>query len=183
MFVTKIFQASMSRQNLSKAERVPFFLYVDEFQNFATNTFNEILSEARKYGLGLSVAHQFIKQIPPKLSDSLFGNVGTLMSFRISSEDAIYMKQHFSPFVSDYDIANLNIRELYCKTIIQGQVKDPFSLKTLYTPDADIKPEYISELYEISRAKYSRSLAQAKEAVSQQADVVETVESFGAPLI
>lgn len=183
MFVTKIFQASMSRQNLSRSERIPFFLYVDEFQNFATDTFNEILSEARKYGLGLSVAHQFIRQIPTKLSESLFGNVGTLMSFRISSEDAIYMKQHFSPFVDDYDIANLNIRELYCKTIVQGQVKDPFSLKTLYTPDAKISPDYIAELYDISRSKYSRSITEAKEAVSKQADVSEKIEEFAAPLI
>lgn len=183
MFVTKIFQASMSRQNLSKEQRIPFFLYVDEFQNFATDTFGEILSEARKYGLGLSVAHQFIKQIPPNLSDALFGNVGTLMSFRISSEDAKYMQQHFSPFVSDYDLANLNIRELYCKTIIQGQVKDPFSIRTLYTPDAIVKPEYINELYQLSRAKYARSIAEAKEAVKEVADVVEKVEEFAMPLI
>jgi type IV secretory pathway TraG/TraD family ATPase VirD4 len=72
MFVTKLFQAAMSRQSLPKNERTPFFLYVDEFQNFATDTFNEILSEARKYGLGLCVAHQFIKQIPDSISDALF---------------------------------------------------------------------------------------------------------------
>ena len=75
MFVTKIYQTAMSRQSVSKSERKPYFLYIDEFQNFATETFNEILSEARKYGLGLIVAHQFIKQIPPSISDSLFGNV------------------------------------------------------------------------------------------------------------
>jgi type IV secretory pathway TraG/TraD family ATPase VirD4 len=72
MFVTKIYQAAMGRQGLKKSERTPFFLYVDEFQNFATDTFGEILSEARKYGLGLTVAHQFIRQIPPTLSDALF---------------------------------------------------------------------------------------------------------------
>ena len=98
MFVTKLFQTAVGRQSVDKNERVPFFLYVDEFQNFATDTFNEILSEARKYWLSLSVAHQFIKQIPQNISDSLFGNVGTLISFRISSEDAEYMKQHFQPW-------------------------------------------------------------------------------------
>ena len=173
----------MSRQNLTKEQRIPFLLYVDEFQNFATETFGEILSEARKYGLGLSVAHQFIKQIPDYLSDALFGNVGSLISFRISSEDAHYMQQHFAPFVKDYDLANLNIRELYCKTIIQGQVKDPFSLRTLYTPDAKIRPEYINELYEESRTQYARSIVEAKAATSQQADVVEAIEEFIAPLI
>ena len=73
--MTKIFQAAVGRQSLDKNERIPFFLYVDEFQNFATDTFSEILSEARKYGLSLSVAHQFIKQIPQNISDALFGNV------------------------------------------------------------------------------------------------------------
>jgi type IV secretory pathway TraG/TraD family ATPase VirD4 len=99
MFVTKLFQAAIGRQSVSKEQRTPFYLYVDEFQNFATDTFNEILSEARKYGLSLAVAHQFIRQIPANISDSLFGNVGTLVSFRISSEDAEHMKQHFAPFL------------------------------------------------------------------------------------
>ena len=97
--MTKLYQTAMGRQSVPKSERTPFYLYVDEFQNFATETFNEILSEARKYGLSLAVAHQFIKQIPDNISDALFGNVGTLISFRISSEDADYMKQHFAPFL------------------------------------------------------------------------------------
>ncbi|MDR0650338.1 MAG: type IV secretion system DNA-binding domain-containing protein, partial [Candidatus Peribacteria bacterium] len=92
MFVTKIFQTAMGRANLDKSQRIPFFLYIDEFQNFATKTFNEILSEARKYGLSLAVAHQFMSQIPRDISDSLFGNVGTLVSFRVSAEDAEEMK-------------------------------------------------------------------------------------------
>jgi type IV secretory pathway TraG/TraD family ATPase VirD4 len=75
MFVTKLFQSAIGRQSVEKEFRTPFFLYVDEFQNFATDTFNEILSEARKYGLSLSVAHQYIKQIPANISASLFGNV------------------------------------------------------------------------------------------------------------
>jgi type IV secretory pathway TraG/TraD family ATPase VirD4 len=99
MFVTKIYQAAMGRQSLPKHQRTPFFLYVDEFQNFATETFSEILSEARKYGLSLAVAHQFVKQIPTHISDALFGNVGTLVSFRVSSEDAHYMAKHFDPFL------------------------------------------------------------------------------------
>ena len=119
MFVTKLFQTAMGRQSVDKNERIPFFLYVDEFQNFATDTFNEILSEARKYGLSLSVAHQYIKQIPENISDSLFGNVGTLVSFRISSEDAEYMKQHFQPFLNGYDLGNLNMREFYCKLLVK----------------------------------------------------------------
>ena len=184
MFVTKMFQAAMSRQSLAKDQRTPFFLYVDEFQNFATDTFNEILSEARKYGLWLVVAHQFIKQIPPGISDSLFGNVGTIVSFRISSEDALYMKNHFEPFLDAYDLANLNQRELYCKMLVRWQVKDPFSLRTLHVPDAKISPTYIQELYELSRKKYSRSLLEAKKAVTEeQKDVVKKLETFAEPII
>ena len=151
MFITKIYQAAMWRQSVSKHERTPFYLYVDEFQNFATETFNEILSEARKYWLWLTLAHQFIKQIPPNISDALFGNVGTLLSFRISSEDATNMMQHFDPFLKWYDLANLNQREFYCKMIVKWDVKDPFSLRSSYVPDPDINPRFVEWLYEVSR--------------------------------
>ncbi|MDP2669992.1 MAG: hypothetical protein Q8O99_03175 [bacterium] len=93
------------------------------------------------------------------------------------------MKQHFAPFLSGYDLANLNMREMYCKLLVKGQVKDPFSLKTLYTPDVKIAHDYISQLYEISRAKYSRTLAEAKKVVEEQKDVIHTIEEFAEPLI
>ncbi|MFK7780440.1 MAG: type IV secretion system DNA-binding domain-containing protein [Candidatus Gracilibacteria bacterium] len=184
MIVTKIFQSAMGRQGTSKNERIPFFLYVDEFQNFATETFNEILSEARKYGLGLTIAHQFLRQIPNSISDALFGNVGTLISFRISSEDAMYMEKHFDPFLGSYDLANLNQREFYCKLLVKGQVKDPFSMKSLYLPDIDILPDYISRIYDSSRKKYSRSLQEAnKKVIEEQKDVIEKVIDFAEPII
>ncbi|HOG14987.1 MAG TPA: type IV secretion system DNA-binding domain-containing protein [Candidatus Absconditabacterales bacterium] len=184
MFVTKLFQTAMGRQSLGKNERKPFFLYVDEFQNFTTDTFSEILSEARKYGLSLIVAHQFIKQIPSNISDALFGNVGTLISFRVSSEDAEYIKQHFQPFLSGYDLANLNMREFYCKLLVQGQVKDPFSLKACWTPDVDINRNLVDELYRWSRKQYARSLSEAKQVVSeQQQDVIKVIEEFVEPIV
>lgn len=184
MFVTKLFQTAIGRQSVEKELRTPFFLYVDEFQNFATDTFNEILSEARKYGLSLSVAHQYIKQIPANISASLFGNVWTLVSFRISPEDAEYMKQQFTPFIDGYDLANLNMREFYCKLQVMGQVKDPFSIKSCYIPDPKINRNYIAELYEGSRAKYARSLAEAKRVLEEkQADVIKTIEDFSEPII
>ena len=184
MIITKIFQASMSRQSEAKDKRKPFFLYVDEFQNFATDTFSEILAEARKYGLWLVVAHQFIKQIPTKISESLFGNVWTLVSFRISSEDALYIKQQFDPFLDAYDLSNLSQREFYTKMIVAGQVKDPFSLKAPYLPDSPLDKKYIEELYSISRSKYSRSLEEAKKITqTEQKDVIEKIESFVEPII
>ena len=184
MFVTKIFQASMSRQGIAKKDRTPFFLYVDEFQNFATDTFWEILSEARKYWLSLAVAHQFIKQIPENISDALFWNVWTLISFRISSEDALHMQKHFDPFLSAYDLANLNMREFYCKLLVKWQVKDPFSLKSVYLPDKHVSPQYIEALYNISRKRYSRTLEEAKKiVVEEQKDVVSKLETFSEPII
>ena len=184
MFVTKIFQAAMWRQWTPKHERTPFFLYVDEFQNFATETFNEILSEARKYGLSLSVAHQFIKQIPENISDALFWNVWTLVSFRISSEDANYMKAHFDPFLDWYDLSNLDQREFYCKLLVKWQVKDPFSMKSIYVPDSKVSSDYIKRLYDESRKKYNRTVKEAKkEVVEEHKDVIETVNDFAEPLI
>lgn len=184
MFVTKFYQAAMWRQSLSKDKRNPFFLYIDEFHNFATETFNEILSEARKYGLSLTIAHQFLKQIPTNISDAIFWNVGTLACFRISSDDATYIKNHFDPFLSPYDLANLNQREFYTKILVKWQVKDPFSLKTLYIKDIKSTPERIEELYTLSRLKYSSPIAEKKKIVEQsQKDVIEKMEEFVEPLI
>ncbi|MBU1627408.1 hypothetical protein KKB18_08580 [bacterium] len=94
------------------------------------------------------------------------------------------MKHQFSPFLEAYDLSNLNMREFYCKMLVQGQVKDPFSLKSCYTPDPRINRELITELYKISRAKYSRSLAEAKKVVEEkQADVIKKIEDFNEPII
>ncbi len=184
MFVTKIFQTAMGRQSIPKDQRIPFFLYVDEFQNFATDTFNEILSEARKYGLSLAVAHQFVRQIPQNISDALFGNVGTMISFRVSSDDAEFIKNHYAPFLSSYDLANLNMREFYCKLLVKWQIKDPFSLKSAYMPDVNIDRNYIEELYQLSRVKYSRTLEEAKRVIEKKIkDVEKTIEEFIDPII
>lgn len=184
MFVTKFYQAALSRQNLSMLERKPYFLYVDEFQNFATETFGEILAESRKYWLWLIVAHQYLSQISNQLSDALFGNTATLITFRISSEDSLLMQKHFEPMVNAYDIANLNIREFYCKMQVKWQVKDAFSVKTVYMPDENIDNNKLHTLYEISRKKYNRTLIEVKQEVQEkQSDVMSTIEEFAAPLI
>lgn len=187
IFVTKTYQASMWRQNIDKSKRTPFFLYIDEFQNFATETFSEILSEARKYWLWLVVAHQFIKQIPTWISNSLFGNVWTLVSFRISSEDSQIMKHHFDPYLSGYDLANLNQREFYCKVLVKWQVKDPFSLKSKYLQQTPLAPWFVDELYEISRKWYSRSLKDAKANLEkehkEETKIIEKIVNFWEPLI
>ena len=184
MFVTKIYQAAMSRAGTERKDRKNFYLYVDEFQNFATSTFNEILSEARKYWLGMTIAHQFIKQIPNNISDALFGNVGTIVSFRVSSEDWSYMAKHFDPFLTGYDLANLSMRECYVKLQVKWIVKDPFSVRTAYIPETIIDKNHIMDIYNLSRAKYNRSLAEAKKVVEEeQKDVLAAIDDFMEPLI
>ncbi len=184
MFVTKMFQSAMWRSNVDKSERKPFYLYVDEFQNFATETFNEILSEARKYWLSLCVAHQFVKQIPNDISDALFGNVWTMVSFRVSSDDAEFIKNHYNPFLSWYDLANLNMREFYCKLLVKGQVKDPFSLRSCFMPDITVNKDQVQQIVEISRLKYNRPLEEVKKEVEKEIkDVEKVIEEFAEPII
>ncbi len=183
MLVTKIYQTAMGRTGTDKNGRIPFFLYIDEFQNFATETFSEILSEARKYALGLIVAHQFLRQIPESISHALFGNVGTLVSFRISAEDAREMANHYDPYVWAYDLANLWVREAYAKMLVKWQVRDPLSIRTRFVADVAIDPTYIASLYAISRKKYSRSLAEARQAVVEEKVTLSKLEEFGAPIL
>lgn len=184
MLVTKIYQTAMGRQSVDKNSRTPFFLYIDEFQNFATDTFSEILSEARKYGLGLIVAHQFIQQIPAHLSQALFGNVGSLVSFRISSDDARIMKEHFDPYVTAYDLANLSARDAYIKTLVKWQVRDPLSMRTRYVADVKVEVNHMRSLYQISRRLYARSLEVVKQSVTkEQREVLTKIETFGEPIL
>ncbi len=183
MLVTKIYQTAMGRVGTDKSLRTPFFLYIDEFQNFATDTFSEILSEARKYGLGLTIAHQFLRQIPENLIHAVFGNVGTLVSFRVSTEDSRIMSGHFDPYVGAYDLANLGVREAYAKMLVQGQVRDPLSVRTRYIPDVSVDATKISILYNSSRRSYARSLAEARQAVVEKKETISKLEEFGAPIL
>lgn len=173
----------MGRSGTEKSTRTSFFLYIDEFQNFATETFSEILSEARKYWLWLIVAHQFLHQISTSLSHALFGNVGTLVSFRISAEDARVMVNHFDPYVGSYDLANLGAREAYAKMLVRGQVRDPLSIKTRYVPDIQIDPQYIESLYQISRSKYTRSLREARRDIVEKKSEIEKIDNFAVPIL
>ncbi len=183
MLVTKIYQTAMGRTGTDKNTRVPFFLYIDEFQNFATETFSEILSEARKYGLGLTVAHQFLRQIPENLIHAVFGNVGTLVSFRVSTEDARIMSTHFDPYVGIYDLANLGVREAYAKMLVKWQVRDPLSIRTRYIADISVDHDHVEQLYQISRARYARPLKEARQAVVEKKETIARLEEFGAPIL
>ena len=129
--ITKIQLAAMSRVDIPESERRDFFLYVDEFQNFATESFANILSEARKYHLSLVMAHQYIKQMEEHVMDAVFGNVGTIVSFRVGAEDAEFLEKWFQPDFMMNDIVNLGKRSMYIKLMINGVSSKGFSASTL----------------------------------------------------
>lgn len=128
VLVPKILVAAMSRQDMPKEQRKDFFLYVDEFQNFATPDFAQILSEARKYRLNLTVANQFIGQMDEEIKNAIFGNVGTLVAFRVGVNDASYLQREFQPIFSENDLINVERFHAYVKTIVNNEPVSPFSM-------------------------------------------------------
>ncbi|TSC76986.1 MAG: hypothetical protein G01um101431_169 [Parcubacteria group bacterium Gr01-1014_31] len=131
MMITKIQLAAMSRIDIPERERKDFYLYVDEFQNFATESFANILSEARKYRLNLIIAHQYVEQVEEEIQAAVFGNVGTIMSFRVGAGDAEFMATEFAPYFDEEDLVNLAKYDIYLKLMIDGVASNPFSATTL----------------------------------------------------
>jgi hypothetical protein len=154
MFVTKIWQAALERASTPEQERKDFYLYVDEFQNFATSAFANILSEARKYRLCLIFAHQYMGQLPEGISSTIFGNVGSIVSFRVGGEDAAILEKEFAPEFSAKDLMNLDMREIYVKMAIDGQTALPFSAKTITLPHVD--EDYSQDVIDFSRRKWAK---------------------------
>ncbi|MDO4873704.1 MAG: type IV secretory system conjugative DNA transfer family protein [Candidatus Gracilibacteria bacterium] len=166
IMVSKINMAAMSRADMPEDQRKNFFLYVDEFQNFATDTFGEILSEARKYRLALIMAHQFIAQIggsgdkqgkggKPSIKDAVFGNAGTIMSFKVGAEDAEYLEKEYAPLLSQQDIIGIANFTTYVKLNIDNATTRPFDMKTIW--DNTYKNEEVSKIIkEYSRKTYGR---------------------------
>jgi len=164
IFVSKINMAAMSRADIDESERKDFYMYVDEFQNFATETFGEILSEARKYRLALIMAHQFIAQIwgsgakqgdKPSIKDAVFGNAGTIQSFKVGADDAEYMEKEYAPLLSQQDIIWVANYTTYCKLNIDNSTTRPFDMKTIW--DNNYKNQKAANIIrEYSRKKYGR---------------------------
>ena len=167
--VTKVQLAAMSRSDIPRVEdRRPFYLYVDEFQNFATESFAVILSEARKYGLNLTVANQYVAQMTEQVRDAVFGNVGTTISFRVSADDAPILVKQFEPTFEASDLLQLNNRHFVISMIINGEKVPAFSATTLSIPDTP--QDNFGAIIEASRAKYARPRAEI------EAEIRETIE-------
>ncbi len=159
ILVPKILVAAMSRQDIPESERRDFNLYVDEFQNFATPDFATILSEARKYHLNLIVANQFIGQIDEEVKNAVFGNVGTMMSFRVGVQDANFLQHEFSPTFSESDLTNVERYHTFVKTIVDNEPMPPFSMDLTRDVEAERKlanPKLAEMIKKLSRLKYGK---------------------------
>jgi len=164
LLITKIQLAAMSRVDTPEQEREDFFLYVDEFQNFATESFVNILSEARKYRLALILAHQYIAQMDETVRDAVFGNIGTLISFRVGAEDAEYLEKEFVPEFTAQDIVNLAKYNIYLKLMIDGVAGRPFSAETLI-PFPEFKVSNKEKIINVSRERYGTPHKEVEERI------------------
>ncbi len=171
ILVPKILQAALARASLlGKVDFPHFYLYVDEFQNFATPDFATILSEARKYKLNLTVAHQFVAQLPDEIKDAVFGNVGTMEVFRVGTEDAEYLEPHFAPVFNQNDLMNNPVGNCYIRLLVDGHPSIPFSLNIEwdFVNSFPKSKETVERIRQKSRAKYGRPAGEIEEYINRR---------------
>lgn len=166
MVIVKIYLAAMSRIDIPETERRDFFLYVDEFQNFASEAFEGILSEARKYHLDLILAHQYISQMDENVRDAVFGNVGTLITFRIGAEDAEFIEKEFAPEFAVEDLVNLPKFNILLKLMIDGVTSRAFSSHTI-APFEALNKSFREEIIKASREKYGTPREKIEEVIKK----------------
>lgn len=172
VLVPRILMAAMSRQDVPEEQRRDFYLYVDEFQSFATPDFAQILSEARKYRLNLTVANQFIGQVEEEVKNAVFGNVGTIISFRVGVTDANYLAHEYTPTFSEDDLLNIERFHVYIKTIVNNEPVPPFSAdltKDMAKQEAEESERVAEIIKEMSRLKYGRDVRLVETEISRRA--------------
>ena len=167
MFITKIKQAGMARAHIPSRERKDFYLYVDEFQNVVTETFQHLMSEARKSGLCLTLAHQHTTQLIPAVRSAVIGNIGTLVVFRVGGEDAAKLEAEMVPIFKAKDMINLGRQEFYIKLMIDGEVYDPFSAETLKVMPST-HPDFTKRIIEASRRQYSMPTETVRNLIAEE---------------
>lgn len=180
MMITKIQLAAMGRVDMEEEARKDFYLYVDEFQNFATESFANILSEARKYRLNLTLANQYITQVDEIVRDAIFGNAGTIVSFRVGAADAEYLEKEFEPVFTMNDIVNLPKYQIYLKLMIDGIAADAFSATTL--PPIQYHGEDSTEkVIKVTRERYSENRDDVEEKIARWSGMLGEEQSAVAP--
>lgn len=173
MMITKIQLAAMGRVDIPEETRKDFYLYVDEFQNFATESFANILSEARKYRLNLVLANQYIAQIEEDgVRDSIFGNAGTIISFRVGAMDAEFLEKEFAPVFSANDLVNLPKYNIYLKLMIDGIAGDAFSAVTLPPVDIEKTKGNEEKIIKVSRERYAVNKKEVEEKIARWSGVI-----------
>lgn len=166
MAVSKLLMASLSRVDLDEDQRNDFYLYIDEFQNFTTDSISTILSEARKYRLDLIIAHQFIHQLKDSIREAVFGNVGSMVAFRIGADDAEFMKNQFEPVFTVNDLMNIDNFNAHAKLLINNQTTNPFNVKI--NKEKDGSPEMKNAVKELAINKYGRDRGEVEQEVSSR---------------
>jgi len=174
ILVPKVLTAAMSRQDVPMDQRHDFYLYVDEFQNYATEDFAVILSEARKYRLNLIVANQFVAQIDEDVKNAVFGNVGTMTSFRVGVPDANFLQHEFAPTFNEVDLTNIEKYHVYMKTIVNNEPVPPFSLslqKDMDKVKARMNPKQAEMIKQLSRLKYGRDKDEVEREINSRSNL------------
>jgi predicted ribonuclease YlaK len=166
IIVGKLLMAALSRVDSFGKELPPFYLYIDEFQNVTTDSISTILSEARKYKLSLVIAHQFIAQLDEKIKDSVFGNVGSMSAFRVSSEDAEYLEKQFSPVFSAKDLMNVDNHNSFVKMLSGGRPVKPFSMETNLPPRGT--KILLDKIKELSYLKYGKNREEVEKKIMEK---------------
>lgn len=156
MMITKIQLAAMSRVDIPEEQRNDFYLYIDEFQNFATESFADILSEARKYHLNMILAHQYREQLDERVQAAIIGNVGTLIAYRVGADDAEFLEKEFFPQFTKIDLVNLNKFNFYLKLMIDGVTSPGFSAMGLKPLDKADKTHNLEKVIQVSRERYCK---------------------------
>ncbi len=166
ILVGKILMAAFSRVDIPEKDRKSFYLYIDEFQNVTTNSIETILSEARKYKLSLTIAHQFIAQLEEDTSKSVFGNVGSMAAFRVGAEDGEFLEKQFAPTFNQNDLINIDNRNCYVKLLINGTTALPFSMRTVAGKQTN--PELAAKAKEYSRLAFGRDRQDVEKEVMEK---------------
>lgn len=167
MFIIKFQIAAMSRADTAEADRRDFSLYIDEFQNYSTDSIATILSEARKYRLSMVMANQYISQLDEKVRDSVFGNVGSSIAFRVGNDDAEYLQKQFAPSFDAADLSNIQNHYAAAKIISKGAPTVPFSMKEIMPPLGNSKPEQLDAMRQLSRQNYAKPKAQVAKEIGE----------------
>jgi hypothetical protein len=184
ILVSKIQMAALSRADIPEEKRRDFYLYVDEFQNFITDAFSSILSEARKYKLNLIIAHQYLGQLETQagaqgaaskdLRDAVFGNVGTMVVFRTGAEDSEVLGKEFSPTFNQFDLVNIDRYNAYVKLMVNGTASKPFNMATM-PPRKEGTEEVANAIRQLSRLKYGRARAEVEAELLEAGQVAESM--------